>query len=216
MYPLKTKDQGLHVFKEFHASVGQTSRRKMKCLRIDNGGEYIVPFTAYCKSHGIRHGKVPLKTPHINGVAEMMNITIAKKVRSMLSQAKLLKSLWGETVRTVVDLINLSPSRRFNSEIPDEEWYGKKSFHGYLRVFECRAFVQVPKDERAMLDAKTKKCIYLGSPRYELGFILWDSATKRIVKVRMWYSMKIRQSKTFNLRSQRPLWYTIQGERFLK
>jgi len=87
-------------------------------------------------------------------------------------------------VRTAVDLINLSPSRPINGEIPDEVWYGKKASYGHLRVFGCRAFVHVPKDERAKLDAKTKECIYLGSPRDELGFRLWDPATKKMVRSR--------------------------------
>jgi transposase InsO family protein len=128
VYPLKTKDQVLQVFKEFHASVEQASGRKLKCLRTDNRGEYIGPFSAYCRSYGIRHEKVPPKTPQMNGVVERMNRTIAEKVRSMLSQAKLPKSFWGEVVRTAVDLINLSPSSPLNGEIPDEVWYGKKAF----------------------------------------------------------------------------------------
>jgi adenylate kinase family enzyme len=60
--------------------------------------------------------------------------------------------------------------------------YGMERKH--LRVFGCRAFVHVPKDERAKLDAKTKECIYLGSPRDELGFRLWDPATKKLVRSR--------------------------------
>jgi len=117
----------------------------------------------------------------MNGVAERMIRTIAEKVRSMFSQAKLPKSFWGEAVRTAVGLINFSPSRPLNGEIPNEVWYGKKASYGHLRVFGCRAFVHVPKDERPKLDAKTKECIYLGSPRDELGFKLWDPATKKMV-----------------------------------
>ena len=43
-----------------------------------------------------------------NGVAERMNITIDERIRCMLSHFKLLKSLWGEAMRTSIDLINLS------------------------------------------------------------------------------------------------------------
>lgn len=99
----------------------------MKFLISDNGGEYLGPFEAYCKNHEIRHEKTPPKTPQMNEIAEMMNITIVEKVISMFSQAKLTKSFWGETVITSVDLINLSPSRPLNGEIPDELWYQKKA-----------------------------------------------------------------------------------------
>lgn len=211
VYPLKTKDQVLQVFKEFHASVERASGRKLKCLRTDNGGEYIGTFAAYCKSHGIRHEKVPPKTPQMNGVAERMNRTIAEKVRSMLSQAKLPKSFWGEAVRTAVDLINLSPSRPLNGEIPDEIWYGKKASYGHLRVFGCRAFVHVPKDERAKLDAKTKECIYLGSPRDELGFRLWDPATKKMVRSR---DVVFYEDQTIHdIQSKKPKTIVVQNSR---
>jgi hypothetical protein len=177
------KDQVLQVFKEFHASVERASGRKMKCLRTDNGGEYIGSFATYCKSHGIRHENVPPKTPQLNEVVERMNIIIVEKIRSMLSQAKLPKSFLGEAVRTAVDLINLTPLRPLNGEIPDEVWYGKKASYD-LRVFGCGAFVHVPKDERAKVNAKTKECIYLGSPRDELGFILYYPRNKKIVRSR--------------------------------
>ena len=62
-YTLKTKYQVLDVFKHFHASVERQTGRKLKCIRTDNGGEYIGEFDAYCKKHGIRHQLTPPKTP---------------------------------------------------------------------------------------------------------------------------------------------------------
>jgi len=53
-------------------------------LRSNNGGVYRCPFEAHYKDHGIRHEKVPPKTPQVNGLAKRMNKTIAEKVRCML------------------------------------------------------------------------------------------------------------------------------------
>jgi len=56
------------------------------------------------------------------------------------------------------------------------------SFESFgFESFGCRTFVHVPKDERGKLDAMTKKCIYLGLPRNEIGFRLWDPAIKKLV-----------------------------------
>ena len=52
-----------------------------------------------------------------------------------------------------------------------------------MRVFGCKAFVYISKDERSNL-AKAKECTYLGSPRDELGFKLWDPINKKIVRSR--------------------------------
>jgi len=37
-------------------------------------------------------------------------------------------------------------------------------------------------DERAKIDAKTKECIYLRSPREEIGYRLWDPVNKKIIR----------------------------------
>ena len=62
VYILKTIDQVLDVFKQFHASVERETCRPLKCIRTDNGREYKRPFDDYCKSHGIWHQFTPLKT----------------------------------------------------------------------------------------------------------------------------------------------------------
>ena len=61
------------VFKQFQALFERQTRKKLKCIRTNNGGEYIGPFDNYCKSEGIRHQKNPPKTPQLNGLAERMN-----------------------------------------------------------------------------------------------------------------------------------------------
>ena len=68
--------------------------------------------------------------------------------------------------------------------IPEEVWTGKKASYNHLKVFGCRAFVHIPKDERAKLDAKTKECIYLRSPKDEFGYRLWDPINKKVVRSR--------------------------------
>ena len=54
-FSLKPKDQVLGVFKQFQASVERETEKKIKCIRTNNGGEYIGLFDAYCKEQGIRH-----------------------------------------------------------------------------------------------------------------------------------------------------------------
>jgi hypothetical protein len=52
-YVLKNKFQVLDAFKEFHAKVERETSRKLKCIRLDNGGEYRGPFERYCRLYGI-------------------------------------------------------------------------------------------------------------------------------------------------------------------
>ena len=168
-FPLKSKDQVLEVFKEFHSKVERETGKQLKCVRADNGGEYRGPFEEYCRSHGIRLEKSVPKTPQENGVAERMNRTITERIRCMLSNAKLPKSFWGEAMKTAVDLINLSPSVPLEGDIPERVWRNKDVSFKHLRVFGCKAFVHIPKDERAKLMPNPKNVSF------------WDMEMKNLV-----------------------------------
>ena len=93
VYVLTTKANVFYHFQAFHVMVERETRKKLKCLRTDNGGEYTSKeFEAYCATRGIRHEKTVLGTPQHNGVAERINRTIVEKVRCMLKMPKLPKS----------------------------------------------------------------------------------------------------------------------------
>lgn len=47
MYTLKTKDQVFLVFKQFHANVERESSKKLKCVRTDNGIEFMGAYKHY-------------------------------------------------------------------------------------------------------------------------------------------------------------------------
>ena len=89
--------------------------KKLKCIRTDNGGEYIGPFDDYCKSQGIRHQK----TPQLNGLTKRMNRTLVERVRCVLSKAKLPNSFQDEALNTVAYVINLSPVFALDGDVPN-------------------------------------------------------------------------------------------------
>ena len=53
-----------------------------------------------------------------------------------------------------------------------------------MRVFGCRAFVHIPKDERSKLDVKAKSSIFLGYGHEEFGYRVWDPMSRKIVRSR--------------------------------
>ena len=171
-YALKSKYQVLDVFKDFHVKVERQTSKQLKSVKADNGGEYRGQFEQYCRSHGIKLEKTVLKTPQQNGVAKRMNRTICDRIRCMLSHVKLLKSFWGEAMRIVTDLINLSLLYPLEGDIPKRVWTRKFVSFEHLRVFGCRAFIHVPRDKRSKLDNKTKQCIFLGYSNEDFGYRL--------------------------------------------
>jgi hypothetical protein len=107
--------------------------------------------------------------------------TIVEKVICMLKMAKLLKQFWGETVRTACYLINWSPSVPLKFEIPERVWSKKNVSYSHLRVFGCKAYVHIPKEQRSKLDDKATPYIFLGYRNEEFGYRLWDPEKRRIV-----------------------------------
>ena len=87
-------------------------------------------------------------------------------------------------MRLAVDVINLSPSVPLEHDVPQRVWTGKDVFYDYLRVFGCRAFVHVPRDERSKLDSKTRQCIFIGYGHEEFGYRFWDPVVKKVIKSR--------------------------------
>ena len=107
----------------------------MKCLRLENGGEYCSKeFDDYCSYHGIRREKTVPRTPQENGVSERMNRTIMERARSMRLHVGLPLQFWADAVDTVVYLINRGPSSSLDGIIPEEEWTGKKVNYYFLKI----------------------------------------------------------------------------------
>ncbi|KAD5318290.1 hypothetical protein E3N88_18236 [Mikania micrantha] len=121
--PMKTRSLGgcsyFVTFIDDHSRKWKDKMGRLKCIRTDNGGEYIGPFDAYYREKGIRHQKSPPKTPQLNGLAERMNRTLAERVRCLLSHAGLPNFFWGETLNTTVHVINLTPCVPLSFDVPD-------------------------------------------------------------------------------------------------
>ena len=60
-------------------------------------------------------------------------------------------------------------------------WTEKDVSYDHLRVFGCKAFVHIPKDERSKIDVKAKPCIFLGYGHEEFGYGLWDPLSRKII-----------------------------------
>ncbi|RVX13352.1 Retrovirus-related Pol polyprotein from transposon TNT 1-94 [Vitis vinifera] len=135
---------------------GSRNRFESKCLRSDNGGEYIdVGFNEYCATQRIRMEKTIPRTPHQNGVVERMNKTFNERARSMRLHAGLPKTFWADTVSTVAYLIN-----------EDHQFPWSLNFL------------------RSKLDAKSKICFFIGYGDKKFGYRLWDEQNRKIIRSR--------------------------------
>ena len=111
-----------------------------------------------------------------------MNRTIVEKIKCMLRIANLPKSFWSEAVVTACYLINRSPSVPLDFDIPERVWTRKDVSYSHLKVFGCKAFVHVPKEQRSKLDSESTPCIFVGYGDAKFGNKLWDPKEKKMIR----------------------------------
>ena len=102
----------------------------------------------------------------------------------MLAHAKLSKRFWVEALMTTVYVINRSPSKPLDRDIPQRVWTGKDMSYRNLKVFSCLAYMHVAKDQRGKFNPKSRPCIFLGYSDEEFSYQLWDLADKKVIRSR--------------------------------
>nr|GEW43891.1 retrovirus-related Pol polyprotein from transposon TNT 1-94 [Tanacetum cinerariifolium] len=71
-------------------------------------------------------------------------------------------------------------AKRFR--IPEEEWQGKEVSLAHLKVFGYESYVKVKYVARYTLDAKSKKCTFIGYGSDEMGCRFWDSKGHKVIQ----------------------------------
>ncbi|KAL4304503.1 hypothetical protein GQ457_10G014750 [Hibiscus cannabinus] len=182
VYFLKQKSEVFAKFKQWKAQVENQTGRKIKYLRSDNGTEYTdSQFQRFCEDHGIQRHFTTRKTPQQNGVAERMNRSLNERARCLRLNSGLPKCFWAEAVSMACYLINRSPRASLGDKVAEEVWSGNVLDFSNLQIFGCPTYVHVPGDERSKLDAKSKKCIFLGYKKGVKGYKFWDPVARKMV-----------------------------------
>ena len=175
IYFLKNKSDVFETFKKWKAMVEKKIGLKVKCLRSNNGGEYIDgEFSEYCARQGIRMEKTITETPQQNGVAERMNRTLNERARSMRLHAGLPKPFWVDVVSTTTYLINQGPLVPMEFRLPEEVWSSKEVMFSHLKFFYCVSYVHIDSNARSKFDAKSKICFFIGYGDKKFGYRFWD------------------------------------------
>jgi hypothetical protein len=71
-----------------------------------------------------------------------------------------------------------------DGRILEEAWIGKKVIYSFLKTFGCEAFVHIDKENRTNLEAKSKKCTFIGYSVNDFGYRLLDYENHKIIRSR--------------------------------
>lgn len=113
-----------------------------------------------CDEKGIVRQLTIPGTPQQNGVAEHRNRTLLEMVRSMMAQANLPISFWGDALLTATYVLNRVPSKSVAST-PYELWTDRKPSLDYLWPWGSMAYVLDSSHKYRKLGPRGKKCIFI-------------------------------------------------------
>lgn len=182
VYVLKKKSEVFELFKDFQALVERQSGLKLHALRTDNGGEFdSVEFNEYCQRQGIlRELTTPYSSAH-NGVAERMNRTLQDITRSLIKQANLPMSYWGEAVAMAAYLHSRLPGKSVSST-PFELWHCRKPSLGHIGIFGSAAYAHQNQQQvkHSKLSDRSRKYIFVGFTDGIKAYKLYDPVTHQV------------------------------------
>lgn len=84
-------------------------------------------------------------------------------------------------MRSVVDLINVSPSIPLNDDVPEIAWKLKDISYSHLIVFDWKTFVHIHIYERFKHGGKSKQFIFLDYGCEDHSYRFWDPVVKKVI-----------------------------------
>ena len=105
-----------------------------------------------------------------NEVAERRNRTLLDMVRSMMAQANLPISYWGDALLTATFILNSVPSKSVTST-PYELWTKRKPDLNILRPWGSAAYFYDTSHKYGKLGPRGKKCIFLRYSSQSKGYV---------------------------------------------
>jgi hypothetical protein len=176
---LGSKGEAADAIRRAQAAAEAECGRKLRVLRTDNGGEFMVAFMSYCADEGVQRQYSASYSPQQNGVVERRNQTVAGMARALLKQRGMPTVFWGEAVVTAVYILNRSPTKALNGRTPYEAWYERKPAVSHLRVFGCLAFGK-ELGHIGKLDDRSTPGVFIGYAEGSKSYRILDPGTQRV------------------------------------
>ena len=184
-YFIVSKSEVYDKFIDYKALMENQLDTKIKCIRTDNGGEYInKKFASLCRHAGIIHQTTVPYSPQQNGLAERMNRTLMERAKSMMAYKNVDKKWWAEAVNTAVYVTNRVLCSSWQNKTPIEVCFGKRPDLSNLIVFGSTGFAHIDKSQRKKLDNKSFSCIFVRYSSTTKGYRVINTKTQKLIIVR--------------------------------
>ena len=104
-------------------------------------------------------------------------------VRSMMAQANLPISFWGEALLSAAYIINHVPSK-FVPSTPNELWKRETPDLSIMSPWRCTTYIQNTSHEYGKLGPRGKKCIFIRYSEFSKGYVfLGEYMTGKVIEI---------------------------------
>lgn len=170
---LKTKDETRDSLINFVAYVEKQFNKHIKCLRSDNGTEFLA-LHSFLSAKGILHQKSCVETPQQNGIVERKHQHILNVARALHFQSNVPLTMWNFCVQQAIHVINRLPTPLLKLICPYEILYQEPPSLIHLKVFGCLSYATSLMAHRTKFDPRAHKAIFIGYKEGTKGYILYD------------------------------------------
>ena len=126
-------------------------------------------------------------TSLLNRVTGEINRILVECACCMMEHDGLLKIHRREAVMTAVFLRNRCPMRVVShNKSPHQCWTCTNPLLASLKVFGCHAYVTVPREKRAKLDARSVRCRFLVYSDYKEDYRFWETEESSYARKLRW------------------------------
>ena len=183
-YCLKSKDEIRDCVKEHIALVDRQTSDRVLAIFSDNEAALLQGgFQEWLRTCGIVHYTTQTYSPEMNGIAENAIKHVVCRASAMLSTAGIPVGFWPEAVRCATYLKNRSPHRGIG-KTPFEAYRGTPPDISHVRIFGCRCYAHLEKDNRQKFDSHTIECVFMGYYATARLFAVFDVTRRVLMKKR--------------------------------
>ena len=177
---LTRKDSVFPAWKKVEASWELLSGNHIKAVRLDGAKEFTQgQLATHFSNRGIA---MQVTAPYAHaqaGKAERYVRTIEDGVQTLLADAKLPLSFWGDAALTTQYLRNRLPTSTLPpNTTPYEIMHGTKPDLSHLRVWGCQCFPSIPPELRSKGGPRRYEAIFVGYEENRIGWRVRDLAGK--------------------------------------
>jgi transposase InsO family protein len=180
---LKNKSEAFENFKIYKETVENEMDSRIKCLRLDNGGELTSKeFMDYCSNHGIKRQFSIAKTPQQNGVVERKIRIVQEMAQTMIMDSKLTDIFWTHAVHTTVHIQNRVMLRNNTDKNPYEICKGRPTNVKHFRVFGSKCYIKREDDRMEKFDSRVDKGILVRYLSTRKAYKCYNLSLKKVVE----------------------------------